>query len=45
VKGSAVGCNETGLDGGFPSTEGWDAVTGFGTPSFLKILEQAADDW
>jgi tripeptidyl-peptidase I len=45
VKGSAVGCNETGLDGGFPATEGWDAVTGFGTPSFLRILEQAADNW
>lgn len=44
VKGSAVGCNETGLNG-FPATEGWDAVTGFGTPNFLKILENIWSDW
>lgn len=28
TNGSAIGCNTTG----FPATEGWDAVTGFGTP-------------
>lgn len=29
--GSSFGCNTTG----FPATEGWDAVTGFGTPVSL----------
>ena len=28
ISGSAPGCNSTG----FPAVEGWDAVTGFGTP-------------
>ena len=28
TSGSALGCNTTG----FPALEGWDAVTGFGTP-------------
>lgn len=41
VKGSAVGCNETGLDG-LPAAKGWDAVSGFGTPNFLRILEEAS---
>ena len=44
TKGSALGCNETGLDG-FPAAKGWDAVTGFGTPNFLSILKQASDNW
>lgn len=44
IKGSALGCNETGLDG-FPAAKGWDAVTGFGTPNFLKILETASNEW
>lgn len=35
VNGSAVGC---GVDG-FPAAQGWDAVTGFGTPNFKKLLE------
>ncbi|TAQ87393.1 hypothetical protein B7494_g4288 [Chlorociboria aeruginascens] len=33
--GSALGC---GTDG-FPAQEGWDAVTGFGTPYFPKIKD------
>jgi tripeptidyl-peptidase I len=35
--GSAVGCNTTG----FPAVKGWDAVTGFGTPIFPKLVELA----
>ncbi|RDL38636.1 Tripeptidyl peptidase [Venustampulla echinocandica] len=35
TSGSASGCNSTG----FPAQEGWDAVTGFGTPYFPKILD------
>jgi tripeptidyl-peptidase-1 len=31
TNGSAIGCNTTG----FPAKEGWDAVTGFGTPVSL----------
>ncbi|KAH9883861.1 tripeptidyl-peptidase 1 precursor [Xylariomycetidae sp. FL2044] len=34
TSGSAVGC---GVEG-FPATEGWDPVTGFGTPIFPKII-------
>ena len=41
LEGSAIGCNETGLNG-FPATKGWDAVSGFGTPNFLNILEEAS---
>ncbi|KAF2862115.1 tripeptidyl peptidase-like protein [Piedraia hortae CBS 480.64] len=33
--GSSFGC---GTDG-FPATTGWDAVTGFGTPNFKKLLD------
>lgn len=34
VSGSAAGCNTTG----FPAAEGWDAVTGFGSPvSYLTL--------
>jgi tripeptidyl-peptidase-1 len=35
TSGSAAGCEVEG----FPATEGWDAVTGFGTPNFPKILQ------
>jgi tripeptidyl-peptidase-1 len=31
--GSAIGCNTTG----FAATQGWDAVSGFGTPNFPKL--------
>ncbi|TKA81720.1 hypothetical protein B0A49_00609 [Cryomyces minteri] len=33
ISGSAIGC---GGDG-FPAEAGWDAVTGWGTPDFLKL--------
>ena len=36
TSGSSSGCNTTG----FPAAKGWDAVTGFGTPSFPKILQE-----
>lgn len=39
TSGSAVGCAELGDGLGFPAKEGWDAVTGFGTPRFKDILE------
>jgi tripeptidyl-peptidase I len=32
--GSSYGCNTTG----FPAQEGWDAVTGFGTPVSLSFV-------
>lgn len=32
--GSSAGCDTAG----FPATTGWDAVTGFGTPRFSKLL-------
>ena len=35
LSGSSAGCDSDG----FPATEGWDAVTGFGTPDFMRILE------
>lgn len=35
TSGNSAGCE---VDG-FPATEGWDAVTGFGSPNFPKILE------
>lgn len=34
LSGSAAGCDVSG----FPAAKGWDAVTGFGTPYFPKIL-------
>jgi len=37
LNGGNGGCNTTG----FPVTKGWDAVTGFGTPIFPKIVELA----
>ena len=35
TSGSAIGCNTTG----FVATEGWDPVTGFGTPRFDRLLK------
>lgn len=37
TEGYNGGCNTTG----FPTTKGWDAVTGFGTPIFPELLKQA----
>ncbi|THY97810.1 subtilisin-like protein [Aureobasidium pullulans] len=35
--GSSVGCDTDG----FPAADGWDAVTGFGTPNFDRLIEAA----
>lgn len=35
LSGYAAGCNTTS---GLPAAEGWDAVTGLGTPIFGEIL-------
>jgi tripeptidyl-peptidase-1 len=35
TSGSALGCGTSG----FPAAKGWDAVTGWGTPDFLKIKD------
>lgn len=40
LSGGNGGCGTTG----FPVTKGWDAVTGFGTPVFPKIVELARCD-
>jgi tripeptidyl-peptidase-1 len=37
TKGFSYGCNVQG----FPVTEGWDPVTGFGTPNFPKLVKLA----
>lgn len=37
--GSAVGCAEIADGLGFPAQEGWDPVTGWGTPLFKSILK------
>lgn len=37
TSGSSFGCNTTG----FPAQKGWDAVTGFGTPNFPKLVDAA----
>lgn len=37
--GSAVGCAGLGDGLGFPAQEGWDAVSGWGTPLFKSILQ------
>jgi tripeptidyl-peptidase-1 len=37
TSGSSIGCNSTG----FPAAVGWDAVTGFGTPNFDKLVKAA----
>lgn len=39
VNGSAIGCGTNG----FPAKEGWDAVTGFGTPWFPSLRDLAAN--
>jgi tripeptidyl-peptidase-1 len=43
TNGSSRGCNTTG----FPATQGWDAVTGFGTPvsSSLQLVMNAILMW
>ncbi|KAF2264406.1 tripeptidyl-peptidase 1 precursor [Lojkania enalia] len=43
TKGFSYGCNTQG----FPVTEGWDPVTGFGTPNFPELvkLSGAKCDW
>lgn len=41
VSGSSYGCNTTG----FPAQAGWDAVTGFGTPNFPKLVEAAFEKY
>ena len=38
TSGSAIGCKGLGSGLGFPAKDGWDAVTGFGTPNFKSIL-------
>jgi tripeptidyl-peptidase-1 len=38
TSGSAVGCQEIGDGKGFLATEGWDPVSGFGTPKFRDVL-------
>ncbi|KAM0715799.1 hypothetical protein Q7P37_008313 [Cladosporium fusiforme] len=35
--GSSYGCNTTG----FPARQGWDAVTGWGTPNFGQLVKAA----
>lgn len=44
LSGAALGCNTTS---GLPAAEGWDAVTGYGTPDFEKILDLlgVGKDW
>ncbi|KAK5691840.1 hypothetical protein LTR97_011011 [Elasticomyces elasticus] len=37
TSGSAIGCNSSG----FPAAAGWDAVTGYGTPNFGKLVSAA----
>jgi len=39
TRGTAAGCNTTG----FAAKEGWDAVTGFGTPNFPKLKTMALE--
>lgn len=39
TQGSAEGCSEISDGVGFPAQEGWDAVSGFGTPKFKSILQ------
>lgn len=37
VSGSSYGCGTAG----FPAQKGWDAVTGWGTPNFQKLVDAA----
>merc|ERR1712070_600051 len=39
--GSGQGCSFSG--GGWPAKEGWDAVTGVGTPDYAKLAKVVAD--
>ncbi|KAF2149201.1 subtilisin-like protein [Myriangium duriaei CBS 260.36] len=39
TSGSAIGCAGLGSGLGFPAKQGWDAVTGWGTPNFKSILK------
>ncbi|GAM89979.1 hypothetical protein ANO11243_080190 [Dothideomycetidae sp. 11243] len=39
TSGSAIGCAGLGSGLGFPAKAGWDAVTGFGSPHFKRILK------
>ena len=41
LSGGNGGCNTTG----FPVKQGWDAVTGFGTPVFPEIVKLARGWW
>ncbi|RKF75702.1 Tripeptidyl-peptidase sed3 [Golovinomyces cichoracearum] len=42
VSGKGSGCPQ--VEGsGFPAVEGWDPVTGFGTPDFMRMREIASD--
>lgn len=41
TEGNTKGCNTTG----FTATTGWDAASGFGTPRFTKLLEEAGLGW
>ncbi|EME85089.1 uncharacterized protein MYCFIDRAFT_60025 [Pseudocercospora fijiensis CIRAD86] len=41
TNGTSYGCNTTG----FPAKAGWDAVTGFGTPNFPKLVEAAFEEY
>jgi len=38
VSGSNQGC---GFDPGYPAVKGWDAVTGLGTPNYVKLVQAA----
>ncbi|KAF2476738.1 tripeptidyl-peptidase 1 precursor [Lindgomyces ingoldianus] len=40
TKGSSHGCNTDG----FPTKEGWDPITGFGTPNFPELVKLAGAD-
>lgn len=41
TSGTQGGCNTTG----FPVTNGWDPVTGFGTPVFPELVKLAEGAW
>jgi len=41
TSGSSIGCNSSG----FPAKEGWDAVTGWGTPNFGKLVLSAFEKY
>lgn len=38
TSGSSEGCK---IDGGWPALEGWDAVTGCGTPNYAQLVKAA----